>query len=82
MREVADAVLRAAGREDLKPEMARPRPGDVHLHYADTAKAQTMIGWKPTIALEEGVAMLIDNLRNRDADFEKMLSEEKTFNWE
>jgi len=80
--EVADAVLRAAGREDLVPEIGPPRPGDVHLHYAQTTKAQKMIGWKPAIALEEGVALLLEHLRRTGADFEKMLSEQETVNWE
>jgi len=82
VREVADAVLHAAGREDLEPQIGPPRPGDVHLHYADTTKAQRTISWQPTIALEEGVAKLVEHLRNTGADFEEMLTEERTFNWE
>lgn len=80
--EVAGAVLRVAGREDLEPVLERERPGDVHLHYADTSKASKMIGWEPTIALEEGVAMLMDHIESAGLDFQRMLSEQKTFNWE
>jgi UDP-glucose 4-epimerase len=80
--EVAAIVLKAAGREDLKPVMERPRPGDVHLHYADTTKAQRMIGWKATIPLDEGIPMLIDYWRRMGADFAKMFERDKLFNWE
>ena len=80
--EVAEIVLKAAGREDLKSVRERPRPGDVHRHYADTAKARRMIGWRPTITLEQGIPMLLDSLKRSGADFARMLKEEKTFNWE
>lgn len=80
--EVAELVLKATGREDLKPVMERERPGDVHMHYADTTKAEKMIAWRPSIALEEGIPMLLDHLKRSGADFKKMLAEEKTFNWE
>jgi len=80
--EVAAAVLKAAGRTDLEPVLERARPGDVHLHYADTAKARTAIGWKPTISVEEGVAMLLKHMKASGADFRRMLSEQRTFNWE
>jgi len=80
--EVADAVLKATGREDLQPVHDRPRPGDVHMHYADTSKAEQAIGWQPTIALEQGVAMLVDHLKQTGVDFAQMLAEEQTYNWE
>lgn len=80
--EVAAAVLKAAGRTDLEPVQERPRPGDVHLHYADTTKAQKMIGWCPMIALEQGIARLLEHLNRTGVDFRKMLSEQSTFNWE
>lgn len=82
VQDVADIVLRTAGREDLQPIMERPRPGDVHMHYADTAKARKMIGWEPKVSLDEGIPILVDHLKNQGADFAKMLTEEKTFNWE
>jgi len=41
-----------------------------------------MVGRKPRISLEEGIATLIDYLRKTRADFARMLAERKTFNWE
>jgi len=79
--EIATAVLQAAGREDLTPIDGPERPGDVHLHYADTSRAERMIGWKPTIALEQGVPMLLEHLKSIGANFEQMLAEEETYNW-
>ncbi len=34
------------------------RPGDQKVFYADTAKAQRDLGWKPRISLEEGIERL------------------------
>ena len=82
VEEVAGIVLSSTGRDDLQSVLERPRPGDVHLHYADTTKAQNLIGWRPEIALEDGIPMLIDHLKNSGADFARMLAEQKTFNWE
>jgi UDP-glucose 4-epimerase len=82
VEEVAGIVLKTCGREDLEPIMERPRPGDVHMHYADTRKAQKLFGWKATVSLDEGIPMLIDHLKRKGADWAKMLTEDKTFNWE
>ncbi len=75
-------MLKTIGREDLTPVRDRPRPGDVHMHYADTSKAKKLIGWKPKVSLDEGIPMLIEHFKSQKADFAKMLAEEKTFNWE
>ena len=80
--EVARIVLQAVGREDLRPVLERPRPGDVHLHYADTTKAQRLIGWEPKIPLDEGIPMLIDYWKRTGADFAKMLEGDEVFSWE
>jgi UDP-glucose 4-epimerase len=82
VQEVAAIVLKTAGREDLRPIYEQPRPGDVHLHYADVTLARKMINWQPKVPLEEGIRLLLDHLKHNGADFKKMLSEEKTLNWE
>lgn len=82
VQEVADIVLKTIGREDLKPILDRPRPGDVHMHYADTSKAKRLIGWQPKVSLDEGIPMLIEHMTSQKMDFAKMLAEEKTHNWE
>ena len=80
--EVAEVVLRVTGRGDLRPVMERPRPGDIHLLYADTTRAQKLIRWKPSVALEEGIGALLAHLKKSGADFKKMLSEDSVVNWQ
>ena len=35
-----------------------PRPGDVRVTHADNAKAKELLGWEPTVSLEEGIWQL------------------------
>lgn len=50
-------VLRAAARSDVGIEYAPKRPGEQQESYVDVAKAARLLGWRPTVALEEGLAM-------------------------
>ena len=80
--DVAAAVLAATGRRDLEPIQGRPRPGDVHMHQADTSKARKLLGWQADTTLEEGIRLFLEHLARSGADFHKMLSEHETYNWE
>jgi UDP-glucose 4-epimerase len=39
---------------------ADPRPGDVHRHFADTAKARQRFGFKPQVELETGLQRTVE----------------------
>jgi len=51
---VNDLVKLIGGEHIFVPE----RPGDVRQTHADFSKAKSMLGWEPTVKLEEGIAML------------------------
>jgi UDP-glucose 4-epimerase len=55
VREVAQTVLRAVGRNDLSVTLHAPRPGDVHRLHADNSRAAKLLGFCPQIAFEDGV---------------------------
>ena len=38
----------------------RFRPGDQKIYVSDIRKAQTLLGWTPSVTIEEGLTMLID----------------------
>lgn len=38
------------------------RPGEPDCTFADTTKIREKLGWKPRVSLEEGVAILLDNI--------------------
>jgi UDP-glucose 4-epimerase len=48
-----------------KPEIVRApkRPGDIYLSYFNCAKAERVLGWKPQVTLDEGIAKTVDFFR-------------------
>jgi len=68
IREVAEAVLRVTGRNDLSVETHEGRPGDVHRLHADTRRAERLLGYRATIDFEDGLRRYIDWFRARHPD--------------
>ncbi len=62
--ELANVVLQVTGQTHLQPEYIEPRPGDVLRLFADSSKAQRLLGHTPTISLRDGLADLVDRLRS------------------
>jgi len=56
--DLAAAVGRTVGRE-VRVVHDPPRPGDVAALCADTRRAQTLFGFRPTVTLDEGLARLL-----------------------
>lgn len=52
------------GVDHIEPIYAPPRPGDVRHSLADITKAQKLLGYQPTISLEEGLKRTINFFRN------------------
>ena len=38
------------------------RPGEPDCTYADISKIRSLLGWQPKVSLEEGVAIMLDNI--------------------
>ena len=55
IREVAETIARVCQRPDLAPVFDAPRPGDVSFLLADTTRARALLGYKATIAFEDGI---------------------------
>jgi UDP-glucose 4-epimerase len=49
-------VLRAAARCEVGIEYAPKRPGEQQDSYVDVAKAARLLGWRPAVTLEDGLA--------------------------
>ncbi len=61
--EMADRLLRILeekGVERVRVINTEVRVGDVKRNYSDTSKARRMLGWRPRVDLEEGLARTID----------------------
>jgi UDP-glucose 4-epimerase len=59
-----------------------PRPGDVLRLYANTARAQRLIGFKPTVSLREGLKKLHAWYTSNGHTPDELLKSERVRNWE
>jgi UDP-glucose 4-epimerase len=80
IREVAEQVLRATGRNDLSVARQGARPGDVYLLHADNARAAKTLGFRPCIAFEDGIRRYVAWFRDQHPDASGLL-EEEVENW-
>jgi len=53
-------ILKATGREDLRPEHLPPQPGDVDATWGDNTKARELLGWEPKVKIDEGLSRFVE----------------------
>jgi UDP-glucose 4-epimerase len=83
IRELADEVATVVGDPDAEIIYDAPRPGDVEgLFFAETTKANQLIGYAAKVPLREGLAKLRDWYLTLDQPPEKLLEQEILRNWE
>lgn len=58
--ELAHAMLKEFGREDLKPVFAPSRAGDVSHSLASLQRAEALIGYRPIVSFDAGLAATCD----------------------
>lgn len=61
-RRIYDLIAAAAG-VDQPPAYGPPRAGDLANSCLDARRAQLLLGWKPTVSLEEGIRLTVDYFR-------------------
>jgi nucleoside-diphosphate-sugar epimerase len=68
LKQVIETVAEYCGRPDLVRLGARPTPAsEPALLVADVSRLRDEVGWKPRIALEEGLKQIVDWWRTRHA---------------
>ena len=60
--ELHSVIAKAAGAPD-DPEFHPPRLGDLRRSCLDFSRAETVLGWRPKVNLENGVARTVDFFR-------------------
>lgn len=60
---LAEFVVRACGREDLRPVFEPPRPGDVRRHLASTERAERLLGFRGAVGLMKGLQRYVEWVR-------------------
>jgi GDPmannose 4,6-dehydratase len=65
IRDLLDAAFTHVGIDDwehlVRQDPRFMRPAEVDLLIGDATKARTVLGWKPTVAFPDLVAMMVDN---------------------
>lgn len=60
LNQLLSAIAETIGVADYKVTHAEPRSGDVRDSLADISKARALIGYEPTVLLEEGLRRTVD----------------------
>jgi UDP-N-acetylglucosamine/UDP-N-acetylgalactosamine 4-epimerase len=59
--------LRELSGSQLEPEYRKPRAGDVRDSLADISKIEKLLGYKPTVNVEQGLKLTMEwNKNNKD----------------
>jgi dTDP-L-rhamnose 4-epimerase len=59
IREIAQRIARVVGKEYLEPEISgKYRVGDIRHCFADITRARTVLGYEPSVDLEDGLEEL------------------------
>ena len=67
IEEIAKTIAKNIGRPitiDFEPERVRPPDSEVERLVADSSMARKMLGWQPSVSLEEGLRVTIDWLQS------------------
>lgn len=81
MTELARLIARVAGRPDASIVYDAARPADVRRLCADSTLARRLLGFKPLVTLEDGLARLLDWYRRQEVTPEALLETEVVRNW-
>src|SRR2546425_2821800 len=69
VRQVADVILAALGKPDLRAQvLCKFREGDIRHCYADIALARRLLGFEPKVAFTQGIHQLIAWVRSQQAE--------------
>jgi UDP-glucose 4-epimerase len=82
INDLARAVAEITERPGAEVVHDEARPGDVLRLYADMSQAKLLLGYEPKVRLEDGLAMLLDWYRSRNASPEQLLRQEVVRNWD
>jgi len=60
VNQVANVLKNTLKRKNLENIHTNPRPNDLRHGYADTEKAEKILGYNPQVSIEEGIAELVN----------------------
>lgn len=79
---ICHLVIDSLGARELKPSyLLAGRPGDVERHYADIGKARKLLGYSPTVDIEDGIKKYIEWIKTESVDIDAWVRQEQIRNW-
>jgi UDP-glucose 4-epimerase len=82
INELAETIKAVIGNPNAEVIYDMPRPGDVLRLYADSSKAEKLLGFEPQISMNEGLQRLKSWYESLGKKPEDLLASEKVRNWE
>jgi dTDP-glucose 4,6-dehydratase len=73
IEQIADGVLKAAGRPESLKTIVPDRPGHDRRYLLDSTKLRTELGWEPTVRFESGLEATVDWYRDNRAWWEPLI---------
>jgi dTDP-glucose 4,6-dehydratase len=73
IEQIADGVLKAAGRPASLKTIVPDRPGHDRRYLLDSTKLRTELGWEPTVRFESGLEATVDWYRDNRAWWEPLI---------
>lgn len=81
VKDLADLVARILPGRNIAVEYGPGRPGDVLRLFADSNKAQKLIGFQPQVSLQQGLEILRDWYLAQPQSPAELLASERPINW-
>jgi UDP-glucose 4-epimerase len=81
INDLAQLVTSVTGRRDTTVQHDVPRPGDVLRLYADTTRAQRLLGYAPAVPMRDGLERLLAWYGSLHTAPERLLEQEIVHNW-
>ncbi len=80
IRNIAEKIIRLTGSTHT-PTYLPPRPHDVMRHSADISKAKRVLGYRPSVSIDEGLARYVEWVRTNYPNTKALLKKLPERNW-
>ena len=81
INQLSEKISIITNKSGIKVVYDKPRPGDVLRLRCDTDKAKKILGYKPTVSIDDGLTKLLEWYKTSKVDARVLLEQEQIYNW-
>lgn len=81
INDLASLITQVTGATDTLVKHIEPRPGDILRLYADSTRAERLLGFRPKLELRSGLQKLLSWYQAQGTSPEELLKDERIKNW-